>query len=379
MSSERRGPEVGQPQSGRNALVIEMLECPGDLRIPVAKLDMPDTLNALDHQTVLGLTERLAEWARDPQVAAVVLGTTGERAFCAGGDIRSIYDMIVAKNWRGADAFFVDEYRLNRLLHKYPKPTVCWGTGIVMGGGMGLMQGCSFRVATDTTRIAMPETLIGFFPDVGACHFLRKAPEGTGLFLGLAGPHLNARDAVAAKLADIMAPSVSLDKVLAGMQACSYSGNAQEDKALITKTLRAGHPAGLAQESQYEQAIDDIASCIRKDDLAGTLARLAESRNEWVAKAAGRMSGSSPAALSTWWRYWQRGDGLDIDDILRCDHRLVAAYIRNGEFREGVRALIIDKDRSPQWRHRTVEEVDNVWLQRMEETESTTELAFIEL
>ncbi len=345
-------------------LVARTRKAAGGRRLAIALLDAPGSLNALGHGLARALTRRLLEWRDDPEVAAVVLGTTGGRAFCAGGDIRAMHRLLSEGRIAEAESFFVDEYRLDRLLHRYPKPTVCWGTGITMGGGMGLMQGCAVRVVTETTRIAMPETLIGFYPDVGAARFLRRAPMGAGLFLGTTGARLDAAGAIDAGLADVAAPSGAFGETLRRLCRVAPTGDAKEDRARIIAAV--GRDAPGLQPSAFGEAIGEIAGRTREDDLPGTLARWRRMRSPWAADAAATAAGqASPGMVALWWEHWRRTARLGLDGVFRRELRLSVACCRDGEFQEGVRAMLIDRDRKPRWRFPGVRKVDGGWLRAM--------------
>ncbi|MGK0269204.1 MAG: enoyl-CoA hydratase/carnithine racemase, partial [Paraglaciecola sp.] len=203
--------------SSENAPVIfDELTTECGFKIGQATLTKPASLNALDLQMINLLTPQLEKWQQDPKIAMVFLEGSGERAFCAGGDIVSMYQSMQepvsdkeksdTENSYALQNFFTQEYQLDYLIHTFSKPILVWGNGIIMGGGLGLMSGGSHRVVTETSRIAMPEISIGLYPDVGGSYFLNKMPAGCGLFLGLTGAFINASDALYSNLADYFVP-----------------------------------------------------------------------------------------------------------------------------------------------------------------------------
>src|SRR5690606_3190798 len=207
------GTEQGMTE---HAVLFEERAAGGGKRIAFAQLNAEKSLNALNQTMIDLLRPRLAAWAEDPAIACVVLSGSGDKAFCAGGDIIGLYRAM--REHPGGpnplvERFFETEYRLDYQIHTYPKPILCWGHGIVMGGGLGLMAGASHRVATERSRIAMPELGIGFFRDVGASWFLNRMPGRLGLYLGLTGSTLNATDALYAGLADYFVPAAQRDAV----------------------------------------------------------------------------------------------------------------------------------------------------------------------
>ncbi|MDO8695935.1 MAG: enoyl-CoA hydratase/isomerase family protein, partial [Pseudomonas sp.] len=194
-------------------------------RIGVATLDATASLNALTLPMIEALSAKLTAWATEPSIVCVVLRGNGEKAFCAGGDVLDLVTACRAQPGQVPDLarrFFADEYRLDHLIHRYPKPLLCWAHGYVMGGGMGLMQGAGVRIVTPSSRLAMPEISIGLYPDVGGSWFLARLPGKLGLFLGLTGAHINGRDALDLDLADRLLLDEQQDELLAGLQQLNW-------------------------------------------------------------------------------------------------------------------------------------------------------------
>lgn len=203
------------------------------MRFGIATLNSPQTLNGLSLEMVELLAARLDAWARDPGVALVVLQGAGEKAFCAGGDLHGLYRSMTENAGKGpwanayARRFFELEYRLDYRIHTYPKPVLCWGHGIVMGGGIGLMMGASHRVVSEASRMAMPEVSIGLFPDVGGSWLLNRMPGRIGMFLALTGAQLNTADAFFAGMADFRLDHADWPKLLESLQDQPWAGQAQ--------------------------------------------------------------------------------------------------------------------------------------------------------
>ncbi|MGO1892433.1 MAG: enoyl-CoA hydratase/isomerase family protein, partial [Luteimonas sp.] len=220
----------------------------GGTRIGIATLNSPSTLNGLSLEMARLLDARLAAWADDAGIALVVLQGAGEKAFCAGGDLRGLYrgirDHEARDGWPGdpfadprgnwhAEAFFETEYRLDHRIHTYPKPVLCWGHGIVMGGGIGLMSGASHRVVSERSKLAFPEVTVGLFPDVGGSFMLNRVPDRGGLFLALTGALLGPSDAIYAGLADAHLPEASRGEVLAALEAEAWGAGAEANRARL--------------------------------------------------------------------------------------------------------------------------------------------------
>ena len=320
----------------------------------VVTLNRPDALNALTWDMCKRFRAKLIEWERSPEVRAVLVKGAGEKAFCAGGDIRWLYDN-ARKDPDYACGFFHEEYRLNALLHHLTKPYVALIDGIVMGGGVGVSVHGDFRVAGDRTLFSMPETGIGLFPDVGGGHFLPRLHDGLGLYYALTGARAKAADCVAAGIATHYAPSarmVDLEKELTGLSLGSHP-HAQIEAALDNY---AGDP-GAAHVNQIRPALkrlfdghasfDAFYGALKSDghDVAGDMLRILE-----------RMS---PTSLKLTFEQLRRGHALDFDDNMRMEFRMVRRCMEGHDFFEGVRALIVDKDKTPRWTPASVEGVSD--------------------
>ena len=322
-----------------------------DVRNGVARvtLNRPAALNALTFGMLEGLTERLDAWERDDRVRVIVLRGAGDKAFCAGGDIRALYAGHRAGRTDLLD-YFVVEYALDHRFHTYPKPVVAVMDGIVMGGGMGLAQGARLRVATDRTRMAMPETSIGLFPDVGASWFLTHAPGRLGDYIGLVGQTLRAADAVYANLADAYFPPESLARLDAELESLAASADPAGELSAMARRL-AAKPSPPGELEALRDAIDVHFA---KPDMAAICASLRSIADpalaEWRDRTLAILGKRSPTALAVAREQLTRGRGLGLGDVFRMELGMVRAALEHGDFIEGIRALIIDKDNAPRWR-----------------------------
>ncbi|WP_188109560.1 enoyl-CoA hydratase/isomerase family protein [Pseudohalioglobus sediminis] len=321
-------------------------------------LSVESTLNSLTLEMVDLLQAQLDAWAEDDDIAAVFVEGAGEKAFCAGGDVQALYRS--ATETPGgpceyAEAFFAREYRMNYTLHTYAKPLLCWGHGIVMGGGLGVMAGCSHRVVTERTRIAMPEITIALFPDVGGSWFLNHAPGKTGEFLALTGASINAADAIYIGIADRFIGSEHKQAVIDALLAQQWSASAEGNHALVRHALRpfAERSLSASPAGQVEPHAATIAQLLDGDDVHDIIDRITgqETDDPWLAKARdGLAHGSSLAALWIHRQLWEtRHAGLA--EVFQSEIQLATNVVRHPEFAEGVRALLIDKDRNPAWQY----------------------------
>jgi enoyl-CoA hydratase/carnithine racemase len=337
-------------------------------RLGFAQLNAEKSLNALSLDMIRLLDPQLRRWAEDPRIACVVLHGAGEKAFCAGGDIRSLYR--ATKEYSGplphpmTSAFFTEEYRLDYLIHRYPKPLLVWGSGIVLGGGLGLMVGASHRVVTETSRIAMPEITIGFFPDVGGSWFLRRMPGRTGLFLALTGTQINGHDAIVGGLADHFVHSTNRDALFARLTDVAWSADAKANREVLSALLlefsevRSLPPSNLQQHGQL------IESFCRGESVKDIVARIVnyDGDDAWLKRAAATLAAGSPTSAALSWELQQRTKTLDLAETFRLELFVALQCCARPDFSEGVRALLIDKDNKPRWQPRTMDEVTQEWI-----------------
>lgn len=317
-------------------------------------LDRPKALNSLSLAMVRRLTEILLAWRDDASVAAVVLTSSSEKALCAGGDIRFFHEAGHATPTGGSallEDFFTEEYALNHLIHFYPKPYIALMDGVVMGGGMGIAQGgpeTGLRIVTERTKMAMPEVNIGLFPDVGGSHFLSHAPGQLGNYLGLTGLTIGAADALYVGLADVFVPSARLEELNALIDATPG--------AQLASAIRARFVDG-AGESALAARRTAIDKHFGAGSVAAIMASLAGDDSPFAQKALAAMRQRSPLMMCVTHEMLVRGAALTVADCLRMERALVRRNFEHGEVLEGVRALVIDKDNTPQWNPPTLEEV----------------------
>ena len=306
--------------------------------IGLAVLNRPKALNALTLDQVHALHTRLDAWAADPSVKAVVIEGTGDKAFCAGGDIRALYDAAKASEMDYVAAFYRDEYRLNRKIKTFPKPYVALIDGIVMGGGVGVSVHGAYRVATERTLFAMPETGIGFFPDVGGAFFLPRCPGQLGLYLGLTGARLRAADCLYAGIATHYVPSVRLGELRAAL-----AEGGDDVAAVLSRFHVDPGPAPIAQH------MDLIERCFAQPGFDAVLAALAVEGDGFAADTLAAIRAKSPTASKVAFEQIRRGGKLDFDACMKMEFRLSQVYAPAADFIEGIRAVIIDKDGKPAW------------------------------
>lgn len=341
-------------------VIFEEVPLRGGRRLGVARLNAPRALNALSRAMIEALDQRLSAWAEADDVAAVWLEGAGDKAFCAGGDIVALYRAI-GEGAEAATAFTSDyfsaEYRLDYRIHAYPKPVVVWGNGIVMGGGLGLMAGASHRLATETTRIAMPEITIGLYPDIGASWFLGRMAPGIGAYLGLTGAQLNARDALDLGLADRLVPREAREALLAALGEADFAADAPA--AVVDAVLDRFEARGQAPAAQLWPHFDHLQLLTARGSLTEAAARiLADSSDDsWLAANRQRLAEGCPLSAHLAWTMIQRHRHGSLAQALREELTLSVRCCVEGDLGEGVRALLIDKDKSPRWSHAGLDRV----------------------
>lgn len=312
----------------------------------IVTLNRPKALNALTHGMCVAMKVQLDAWKTDPTTECVVIRGAGGRAFCAGGDIRSLYESGKTGTSYAQD-FYRDEYVLNAAIKHFPKPYIALLRGIVMGGGVGVSVHGSHRVADESAVFAMPETGIGLFPDVGGSFFLPRCPGQIGMYLAMTGARLKTADCIDAGIATHFVPSTSTDALVERLAA-----GEQPDRA-ISLFAQTPEPAPLAE---YDAA---IARLFAGNTVEETLSRLNAEGNEWARGIASVIRTKSPTSLKLACRQLRMGALQDFDTCMRMEFRMVNRVIAGHDFYEGVRATIIDKDQSPKWKPAALEDVSD--------------------
>ncbi|MGW3645695.1 enoyl-CoA hydratase/isomerase family protein [Streptomyces sp. NPDC000878] len=303
-------------------------------------LNRPKALNALTTGMVAAIDSALAAWEHTP-LSAVVLASTSPKAFCAGGDIRTIREHSLAGDAEASERFFASEYRLNARIAEYPVPVVSLIDGVCMGGGLGLSVHGSFRVVTERAVLAMPETGIGFFPDIGASHFLPRLPGAIGMYLGLTGHRLDAADALYTGLATHFVPSDGIDAV-----ADALAGSPGDPVDVVLNRLAGRSPVA---ESGLAEVRGEVDRAFGAPTLGEIEKRLHHLDTPWAAAALAALESASPQSLEMTHALLARGRQRTLRECLGAELALTRTTIRTPDFLEGVRAALVDKDRSPTW------------------------------
>ena len=315
-----------------------------DGRVGRIVLNRPQALNALDLGMIRACAQALEAWRDEPHVHAVVIEGAGDRAFCAGGDIRALRQYELDGEHHKAETFFREEYELNLTIATYPKPYIALIDGICMGGGIGVSVHAPYRVATEHAAFAMPETAIGFFPDIGATFFLPRLPGEIGTYLGLSGARMQGADAVHAGLATHFTPRAELNT--------------------LSRALAADGPGALGAYAAPlpEFSLDGqraaIDRCFGADTVSGIMQQLQVLGDTWATKTLTTLRVVSPSALCWTLKALRNGAAMTLPQCQAAELALTRTAMRHPDFAEGVRAMVVDKDRKPLWRPARVEEVD---------------------
>lgn len=314
------------------------------------RLDSPATFNALTREMCIAFRDRLAAWAGDPAIGAVTVSGAGDRAFCAGGDIRALYESHRAGDGT-TGSFFWHEYRLDHAVHEFPKPLVSLIDGIVMGGGVGISVHGSHRVMTERTLFAMPECGIGLFPDVGGTVFLPRAPGELGMYLALTGARLKAADAIHAGIGTHYVPSANLAAFEESLAAADLSAGAAAVDAVLAEFAEDPGPVQLREHARV------IDRCFSAPTVAGIVDALEAEDGYFAIEAADTLRTKSPTSMLVTHRQLRGGEGLDFASVMQREYRMACAFLAGHDFFEGIRAAVIDKDRKPRWDPARLEDV----------------------
>ena len=332
-----------------------LLETRGPLGL--VTLNRPRALNALDLGMIRALHPQLLAWAQEPDIQAVVIRGSGGKAFCAGGDVRAVaasFDAPVPPGGeRLSEAFFREEYALNHLIHHLDKPYIALVDGICMGGGLGLSVHGSHRVVTERLVLATPETGIGLFPDVGGGWFLPRFPGEAGTYLGLTGTRCNAADALWLGYATHHVASSRLEVLVDALASADWASDAPH--AVASRVLSGFHSE--AGDSPLRARQGDIDRCFARERVEDIVASLDAEDSEWARETRATLARMSPTSLKVTLRQLRLCRPLSYDDVVTLEYRLSQHLTARPDFREGIRAVLVDKDQQPRWRPSSLSEV----------------------
>ncbi len=356
-----------------DVLLFETVPGQQGSKLGLVTLNAPATLNSLSLEMIDLLMPQLIAWREDDAIAMVIFQSSNDKAFSAGGDIQALYQSMVAHPGGPnpyAEAFFEREYRLDYLIHTYPKPTLVWAHGIVMGGGLGIMGGCSHRIGTQSTRLALPEITIGLFPDAGATWFLSQMPRHWAYFMAWTGCQLNAQDGLVVGLIDHLLDYAEQAAILECLTNETWSADGEANKQRLSQILQdaAGAasnfpPSQLVPHEARILAVMDQVLASEKPVSAFYAAVDDFADDKFLARAANGIKHGSPTTAHIIHEQLKRADGMSLQQTFELELVIAVQCSRHPDFTEGVRALLIDKDNQPQWRFGSVDAVPSEWLQ----------------
>lgn len=344
-------------------------------KIAIAELNSAQSLNALSLAMIELLLKQLLTWQSDDEIAMVVIQGAGDKAFCAGGDVVSLYhalkteksnnestisDLAIAESL--AHEFFSKEYQLDQLIHEFTKPILVWGDGYIMGGGIGLFAGASHRIVTEKSLLAMPEITIGLYPDVGASWFLNKVPNNAGLFLGLTGAIFNAVDALDIGLANIAINSSLKDDLLQSLIEIAWQSDQDNVKLLENALVRfttqsaKGFNVIPSNVKKHQDIIEKVTDFDNGRDVYNAILAL-DTDNDWLQKAQAKLKKGSPLSAMIIYRQLSQAKRYTLAQCFSSELNLSLRCCQYQEFSEGVRALLVDKNKMPQWAYDDIKEI----------------------
>lgn len=337
-------------------------------RVGFITLNSEKTLNSLSLPMIEELQQILTDWKTSDEVLCIFLQGAGEKALCAGGDVRKLYEAIISQ--RAIDPtqvpkdcydFFSKEYEVDFDIHTYPKPVIVWGHGIVMGGGIGLMAGASHRIVTEKSKLAMPEITIGLYPDVGGTWFLNKMPSAYGMYLGLTGTRLDGADCIFLNMADYYVESSSKESVINALEHTEWKDNPHTIVSLILNTISAEFKVSESQAQAHQSFISQFEKVNSVEEFKSVLLNHPD-KDEWISNGLKSLEAGSPSSAHIIFRQLQQGKNLSLEEVFQSELNLSCQCCLHPDFAEGVRALLVDKDLMPKWHPATWDNVTEEWV-----------------
>jgi enoyl-CoA hydratase/carnithine racemase len=336
----------------------------------IITINSEKSLNALSLEIVKSLQDILEQWKDNSKVTCIFLQGAGQKAFCAGGDIRQVRSAI--EEYKQIDPtqvppiceeYFITEYSVDYLIHTYPKPIVVWGDGIVMGGGLGLLAGASHRIVTERSLLAMPEISIGLYPDVGASYFLNKMPSAYGLYLGLTGTRFDGSDALFLGIADYYLSTEIKEDVINALASISSLDNLEQQISTVLQNNSVNSTDIPASKAQAHQSFISTFENVKSVQEFKALLDPAAKQDEWVASGHSFFSKGSPTSTFVIFKQLTDSKHYSLEEVFQSELNLTCQFTIHPDFSEGVRALLIDKDQSPKWSPNSIDKVTSSWVE----------------
>ena len=356
----------------KELVLINEKEAKNGSKIGHIVLNSPETLNSLTLSMVDKIVPQLNAWEVDDKITAVIIEGAGDKALCAGGDIRALYESMIQHPGGPnpfAEAFFEKEYRLDYIIHTYLKPIICWIDGITMGGGVGIMLGCDYRLSTERTKFAMPEIGVGLFPDVGFTHFINKLPKGVGLYMMLTATQLNAADTQMVGLTDHYISISTKESFEKELTEIDWSNDLAQNRVLLDSFIKSfedlpkskiGFPdpqleqrLNLVQDLTNEQTLPMVANNI----LSNTI------DDKWFERGKKALAGGSPTSAYIIWEQCHFKSHAQLKEVFKFELDLAIQVTRHTDFTEGIRAVIIEKDNQPNWKYSEIDNLPRTWIE----------------
>ncbi|MFN7662587.1 MAG: enoyl-CoA hydratase/isomerase family protein [Alphaproteobacteria bacterium] len=322
-------------------------------QIGIATLNRSNVLNSLNFEMISALKKQLLVWKNDPDIQFVVIKSDSEKAFCAGGDLKEVYQAGKDHDYSFLKMFFEEEYALNQLIFNYPKPYLSFMNGITMGGGMGISVHGSHRIITENSVLAMPEVFIGFFPDVGGSYFLNKCPGKIGMLLGLSGYRMNAADALYTGIGTHYIPQKNLPLLWTALTETDVSIYPAGGIAAILELFSEPVPM-LSPLQQHRALIDDYFD---EEDTGLLVEGLRLCKNFWMKGVFGKILEASPLSVAVTHHLLKMSKNISFNEAMKNELDLALKFFNTDEVLEGIRSVVIDKDRSPEWKYKSVSSV----------------------